>query len=58
MILVRDQARKSMTRFISNWFLNQFPDAYEEIKLVEVTFADEPPTDSASGSQPLTMPHE
>ena len=58
MILVRDQARKSMARFISNWFLNQFPDAYEEIKLVEVTFTDELPTHSDSGSQPLMMPHE
>jgi hypothetical protein len=58
MILVRDQARKSMARFISNWFLNQFPDAYEEIKLLEVTFKDELPTHADSKSQPLMMPHE
>ena len=58
MVLVRDQARKSMVRFVRHWLLQQFPDIHEDIKLVEVTFTDEPSTDSDLEIQPLMTLHE
>ena len=58
MVLVRDQARKSLAQFVRHWLLQQFPDLNEEIKFVEVTFSDEPTLPGEKGLQPLMTLHE
>ncbi|MBT5928019.1 MAG: DUF4230 domain-containing protein [Verrucomicrobia bacterium] len=58
MVLVRDQARKSLTRFVRHWLLQQFPDLNEEVKVVQVRFSAEPSSTFETGLQPLMTLHE
>lgn len=58
MVLVRDQARKSLEQFVRQWLLQQFPGLNEDIKIVEVTFKGEPRSATEPGLQPLMTLHE
>jgi hypothetical protein len=57
MVLVRDQARKSLARFVRHWLLDLRPELSEEIQFVDVLFDGEP-ADPDDALDPLITLHE
>lgn len=57
MVLVRDQARKSLGRFVRHWLLDQRPELSEDIQFVDVRFDGEP-NDRDEALNPLITLHE
>ena len=57
MVLVRDQARKSLARFVRHWLLDLRPELSGEIQFVDVRFEGEP-ADDDDALDPLITLHE
>lgn len=57
MVLVRDQARQSLARFVRHWLLDLRPELSQEIQFVDVRFDGEP-SDHNDALDPLITLHE
>lgn len=57
MVLVRDQARKSLARFVRHWLLDLRPELSRDIQFVDVRFEGEP-TENSDELDPLITLHE
>jgi hypothetical protein len=57
MVLVRDQARKSLARFVRHWLLDLRPELSQDIQFVDVRFEGEP-TENSDELDPLITLHE